>query len=641
MTALPQFEANLDLLVNNLALAGAHPYLKPLADVNLDSGALNVDASVSSSPAEPLHFEGSVAIADFLITETDEGSRLGSWESLSADRLVFSAAQSALEVSEVRVLRPYGDILIAEDGSVNLGRVQKEEPVVEATNEPEADESPDSSGIDITVGRILVEDGAADFEDRSLPLPFSVKIGELAGDLTTIATSSSEPSAVNLEGKVDEFGRVVIGGTVTPMDPSANTDLHVVFENIEMPKFSAYSIPFAGREIASGRLDLDLGYKVSNGELDGANKVVLRDFELGDSVEHPGALSLPLGLAVALLKDPDGRINIDVPVRGNVDDPEFKYGSVIAKALANLITRIVTSPFALLANLVGAEASELEYIAFEPGSPELAPPEVEKAVKIAEALSLRPGLVLGVHGVYAQELDAAALRAARFDATVESRMAAVGDDGAMFAERRREVIESLYIESGIGVEPSLALEAVRSEYTSQATDDTPETFDALAYTEALRRELIDLQPLVEADLLTLAAERASAVRQAIIAADPASAPRLAMGESEAVAAVDASIIQMQVELTISASGAQSSSGDGLPAGPISFSCDEGMTLTIGFDGPETLNLDDGIGTHVLSRVPSASGGRYVAGEIEFWEKGDSAVYVGAAGRYECAREGER
>jgi hypothetical protein len=254
-----------------------------------------------------------------------------------------------------------------------------------------------------------VSDAAADFADRSLPLPFDAKIAALNGEISTIATTSSEPSTVKMEGSVDEFGRVQVSGTVTPLDPAANTDIRVAFENVDMPKFSAYSIPFAGQEISSGRLDLDLGYAISEGALVGENRVVLRDFELGDKVEHPGAMSLPLGLAVALLKDPDGRIDLDVPVRGDVNDPEFKYGAVVAKALFNLITKIVTSPFALLGNLVGAEAGELEYLVFEPGRADLSPPEIEKAGKIAEALGLRPQLALQIGGVYAPDNDAAAL----------------------------------------------------------------------------------------------------------------------------------------------------------------------------------------------------------------------------------------
>jgi hypothetical protein len=365
---------------------------------------------------------------------------------------------------------------------------------------------------------------------------------------------------VSLEGKVDEFGLVRVTGYATPVDPSANTNIKLIFENIEMPKFSAYTIPFAGREIANGRLDLELGYKVNAGELEGENKVVLRDFELGDKIDHPGAMSLPLGLAVALLKDADGRINIDVPVRGNVDDPEFRYGRVVFKALGNLITGIVTSPFKLLANLVGAGSSELEYLQFAHGRSDLTPPELEKTAKVAEALAIRPELLLQFGGVVDREADGTALRAAAFDGEVERRIVALATEESgdgMYAQHRLEVIEQLYLEAGIVTDASAGLAELRAAHTTSAANEAPESvarFDSLAYTENLRRLLVDLQPLTEQALSDLAMARASNARAAIIAADPELDARIKVVESSAVSGNDDEDVRMQLSLTADAGG---------------------------------------------------------------------------------------
>jgi hypothetical protein len=349
---------------------------------------------------------------------------------------------------------------------------------------------------------------------------------------------------------VDEFGAVQVSGTVTPLDPAANTDIRVAFENVDMPKFSAYSIPFAGQEIASGRLDLDLGYTIKEGALVGENNVVLRDFELGEKVEHPGAMSLPLGLAVALLKDADGRIDLDVPVRGDLDDPEFKYGAVVRKALVNLLTKIVTSPFALLGKLVGAEAGELEYIAFEPGRADLSPPEREKAGKIAEALELRPQLALQLGGVYASGADAAALKAARVDTAIEERIAAAKDDKAMYAEQRLETVEQLLEEALADADPAAKLDEVRRTHTA-VNDDGKEQFDALAYTAALREQLIDLQPLDDAELLLLADSRAQNVRDAILASKPETGSRIIAEAPGIVGVEDDGRVRMKVNIASS------------------------------------------------------------------------------------------
>jgi hypothetical protein len=485
---------------------------------------------------------------DFLITETDVGSKLGSWATLRANKLALSAANRSLEISEILLEDAYADILIAEDGSVNLGRAKKgvaqsgEEEV--AAGESEADEgsnvaesqSTEDGGDSlpmITVGRVVVANAAADFADFSLPLPFAAKIAELSGQLSTVATA-----------------------------PSANTDINVVFENVQMPKFSAYTIPFAGRKIASGHLDLDLGYKVTASELEGENKIILRDFELGDKVDHPGAMSLPLGLAVALLKDAEGRINIDLPVRGNVDDPEFKYGGVVMKALANLIVGIVASPFNLLANLVGAESSELEYLHFVDGRSDLTGPELEKSVKLSEALKIRPELVLQFGGVVDPEADGVALRTASVETEIEQRIATLtGEetDGAMYTENRFEVIEQMYRESEITADPNASLAEIRDEYTSSAATDasgTEEKFDALAYAEHLRRLLVDRQPLSDQELSELAAARAANAREAIVTSSPELGVRIEVVESTTVARDEGEPVRMQMVLTASTAGVE-------------------------------------------------------------------------------------
>ena len=646
VTALPGVEFDVALGINALALASGHPYLQALADVNFDSGALNADMRLTGDAGDPLRAEGDVEIVDFLITETDEGSRLGSWSSLRAENLVYSTAGESLEVSEVIFTEPYGDILIAEDGSINLGRVQKGETTGEEDTDgedaaAEADEEvvveSTDDGLDVTIGRVIVNDASADFADLSLPLPFAAKIAALNGEMSTIATSSAEPSTVELEGDVDEFGEVQIGGTVTPLNPPANTDIAVAFRNVDMPKFSAYSIPFAGREIASGRLDLDLGYQIVEGELVGENRIVLRDFELGDKVDHPDALSLPLGLAVALLKDPDGRISLDVPVRGSVDDPEFKIGGVVAKALVNVLTKIVTSPFALLANLVGAEGDELAYLAFAPGRGDLSPPEREKVAKIAEALALRPQLVLQVGGVYEPDTDGAVLRSDMVDARIDERIELASDgDEDMYADRRREVIEQLFTESVTDADPALALSEVRAANTT-VNESGESQFDELAFAEALRDRLVDMQPVTDADLLALAEARAQSVRQAILESNPDIAARVIAAEASAAESDDDGNIRMEVRISASEDLPPAPQEAPSPVASATFACADGPTVSVRFPDAGQLQLDDGAKVLTLMRVRSASGGRYAGDGVEFWEKGDEAMLTIGESRFECRK----
>ena len=562
IVVLPEPEAEFDLIVDELSLEGAHPYLQPQFDVSLDSGHINIDGSLKHNPGELFALDADLEIVDFLITETVEGTRLGSWSSLFVDQLVVSAEESRLEISEIRLTEPYGDIRIAADGSVNLGRITRTNPDAEGGEESAADDATEASAeapYHATIGRVTIDAGAADFVDESLPLPFAAKINNLEGALTTISTDSAEPSTVELEGAVDEFGLVRISGVVTPLEVARNTNLDVVFENVDVPKFSAYSIPFAGREIASGRLDLDLGYQVADGSLQGENKIVLREFELGEKVPHPDAASLPLGLAVALLKDSSGKIDIDLPVRGDLNDPEFGYWSVIGKAVVNLVVKVATSPFALLGNLVGVEADELEYINFPPGRADLAPPEIERATKLAEALALRPVLRLEISGVIDREVDTLALRKMRVEERIEERATTETgeEDEAGYARRRFEAIEALYMEMSGDTENTI--KAVRDGFTTTAVDeDTGEEaaqFDELAYTTELQNRLAENEPITEEALVELARLRAENTHAAVIEADPALDARISIVDlREEESDKDAESVRMKVSLSAGEGG---------------------------------------------------------------------------------------
>ncbi len=531
---LPQPAAELALVLQDVSLELLHPYVKPLADVTIESGALNFDGTLATGPDDPFLLSGNASIDEFLMTETVDGTKLGSWDRLAAVQLSLSLADRKFEISQLVADELYTDILIAKDGSVNLMRVEKgdqaTEPVDDPTADPEMQPVGDRPAFDVIIGRVDINDASANFVDHSLPLPFAAQISELNGHLSTIATSSSEASTVSLEGRVDEFGLVKISGSVTPLNPKLDTDISVDFENVEMPKFSAYTIRFAGHEIKSGKLDLALRYVLTESNLAGENKIVLRDFELGEKVPHPDAKELPLRLAIALLKDPSGRINVDLPIRGNLEDPEFKIGGVIGTALGNLLTGIITAPFRLLGNLIGLDADELEALYFPPGRSDLSPPQVEIAGKLAEALGLRPELVLEIPGAYSQEADAEALRTATVNARIEVAIDERSAEGTQYAQLRLEIIRSL------------------SEDLLAGVTIDPET-DGVAYAAELRRRLIEAEPVTDTALIELADVRAANARAAILEADPALVDRIVLLPSKEVRAKD-NLIKMKIELTV-------------------------------------------------------------------------------------------
>jgi len=568
LVVLPEPQFEFEVNIDALQLAGTQPYIKQQANLEMNSGAINLDGHIRGSSEEPFAFKGDLEIIDLDIAESIHNEPLASWKSFRADKIDLSIAKRQLDISTFYFDQLYGDILIAEDRSLNIGQIAKVDSAAEESGptepvEPEAEAEAEAevtvdggdSEFKVNIGRIVIADASADFEDLSLPLPFAVKVSSLNGKITTISTDSNEPSEVTFEGKVDEFGVARINGNVTPLEPTRNTDLVVSFENIDVPKFTPYSIPLAGREVASGNLDLQLGYQVKDGQLVGDNSIILRDFELGPEVPYPDAMNLPLDLAIALLKDANGKIDLDLPVRGNVDDPEFSYGSVIWGALGKLLVKIVTSPFAFLGNLLGIEASELEHVNFLDGRSDLTPPEMQRAVKLAEALALRPGLQLMVAGVYDADADGLAMRTARFDETLElqiSELASSSDPEVQYPQLRRLTLEKLFSEQQPEGTAEQKLDALQLQFTASTEVDgqteAVASLDELAYANELRAQLIALLPITEEDLTKLASARSMALKKALVAIDESLQERVSIADNLAVTGEPGAPIKMAVTL---------------------------------------------------------------------------------------------
>jgi hypothetical protein len=266
-------------------------------------------------------------------------------------------------------------------------------------------------------------------------------------------------------------------------------------------------------------------------------------------------MSLPLGLAVALLKDSEGKIDIDLPVRGNVDDPEFRYGRVVLKAIGGLIVKIAASPFALLGKMLGVESSDLEYVAFPGGRSDLLPPEIQRAGKLAEALALRPELVLELPGVVDKDVDGLALKTARVDDVVEQRLGVSGSaefGDAMYATRQKTVLEQLFTESDLTQDAAVALETLRLQFITTTAETerggAGEQFDELAYTAELRLQLIGAQRLDQEELDVLASERSANTRAAILIINADLAERIVIGQPQAIENSSGDEVLMKVRL---------------------------------------------------------------------------------------------
>lgn len=406
-----------ELKLTKLALAPVQPllgkYVKlKLADGNASGeGRLRTGAGGKADPA--LRYDGSFEVAQLALDEEDN-DHFARWKLVRADKLALSLSPNLLDVAELRVVEPNAILIIENDRSFNAQRLLVKAPApAAAPATPVASAAPApaaSEPFPMRLRRVRFVDGKLDFTDLSLRPQFGAKIYELSGLITGLSSKADVRSQIELDGRVDDFGLARIRGQLNPFVPADNTDVNVVFKNVDMVSASPYSMKFAGYKIAQGKISLDLQYKVRNSQLEGNNQIVLDNLTLGERIDSPDAIKLPLELALAILKDSNGRIDLGVPVSGNMNDPQFSYGAVVWKAIGNILGKIVLSPFRALGGLFGMSGDKLEAVDFDAGSDTVLPPEREKLRQVAKILAGKAQLKLAVPGEYNETADGAALR---------------------------------------------------------------------------------------------------------------------------------------------------------------------------------------------------------------------------------------
>lgn len=399
--------AELKLNVDRIALKTFQPYLESHVLLDLIEGDFSAHGQISllftEQNALDLKFQGDSQI-DRLVTRDQVQRRdFVKWRKLGLGRIAIDLAANRYEFEDIRFDRPYLRVLIKKDGTTNFSDIIPASETVEAEQRGSELAAP----IHYRIGRIEVRRGLSDFADYSLILPFITQMNNLDGVVSGI---SSEPGAVaelSLQGKVYNLADVGISGSYR-LD-SGDSAIELKFKDMPLPLVTPYMAEFAGYKIERGQMSLDLKYTIDQGKLNAQNNLFIDQFTLGEKVENPKAVSLPLNLAIALLKDSKGQINLDLPITGSLDDPEFSVGGLIMKTLGNLITRVATSPFRAIASLF-AEDQDLSVVNFAPGSATLDKTEQEKLDALAKALREKTALKLEIKGAAYEEHDWPALR---------------------------------------------------------------------------------------------------------------------------------------------------------------------------------------------------------------------------------------
>jgi hypothetical protein len=412
-TTLEPFSAQMNVDVNTIALENFQPYVDKFARLDIIDGNFNVDgklAVVKKSNDMDIKFKGNTSVADLVTRDQLQNKDFVKWDKVSLTAINADVLANRYIAESLIMNKPYARVTIRKDKTININDIMiadhkttqaktKAEPVKASAN---ASKKPY-----FMLNTLKIIDGASDFSDLSLILPFSAPIKSLNGGASGISSEQNSKIKVALEGTTFELSPVKIKGEISPYLGDFNVEMN--FDGMPMPQVSPYMVQFAGYKVEKGKLSLGLKYIIEKKQLTASNSILIDQLELGEKVENPNAVSLPLQLAITLLKDSDGKIKIDVPLTGSLEDPKFSIGAIVGDALFNILSKIITSPFKFIAGLADSGA-DLSVVNFVAGDETLSPEQMHKLDDIAKALKQRPALNIEIKGAAFQEQDWPVLR---------------------------------------------------------------------------------------------------------------------------------------------------------------------------------------------------------------------------------------
>ncbi len=426
------------LALDGLNLRPLDPYLESRVNIFILRSKLGLDGTIhlrqTNEELPEVTFKGNARLEDFSTVDAAMTEDFVKWSSLRLSGIDANLNPPVVSMKEIAVDDAYARLAIETNGAINLltamhqtgtnapliapraskpaktKRGKKAPAVGQLTTPPATNAPAPTLPAKISVGSIVLSNAHLQFSDRSLQPNVNASIEQLNGTISGLSSDNLQRAEVKLAGKVDETAPVEITGKLTPFNQKQPTEIKISFKNVDLHPAGPYTGKFLGYRLNKGKLSMDLTYNIAEGKLKSQNRIVLDQLMLGEKVESAEATKLPVRLAIAVLKDRNGRIELDVPIDGSLDDPQFHLGKVISRALLNVVTKIITSPFAALSAVFGGKGEEISFQEFDPGSSELLPASTEKLDTLVKGLYERPGLQVEIEGSVDPVTDLDALR---------------------------------------------------------------------------------------------------------------------------------------------------------------------------------------------------------------------------------------
>ncbi|NKJ22113.1 DUF748 domain-containing protein [Dyella sp. SG609] len=524
--------AELDVTTRGLDIATFAPYISVPLNVTISSARLSGKGKLhyDGRSAEPkFGFKGNAALERVRVQDKVTGDDFLRWSALNAGNLdvAYGSGTPRMHVGSLVLSAFYARMIVNANGRLNLADVvakpEQEAPVSVTraeTNAPAAPkvsktttetEKPTESiapAADIQLGQITLLNGQLNYTDNFIKPNYTANLTKVTGKIGAFGTAGGPPAEVAVQAQLDDNSPVDISGSMNPLAPVAFLDIQGKANEVELTRLSAYSSKYTGYPITAGKLTVDVKYNLDQRKLKADNHIYITQLTFGDRIEAPGISHLPVKLAVALLKDTQGNIDVNVPVSGSLDDPQFSMGGLIWRAIGNLIVKAVTSPFRLLGSAFGGgDHEDLGYVEFEPGSAVLNGAAQERLGKVVAMLNQKTSLTLDIVGRADPAQDQNGLRKVTVQDMI--RKEKLLDDGGKNADTSPAAL------AAVAITPDQEERYLARAY--KHADDIDKPRNALGLKKSLEPD--EMRALLETNVKTddaamrdLAERRANAVR---------------------------------------------------------------------------------------------------------------------------------
>ena len=517
------------ITIENLSLVPIVSMLPANKELSANSGLMNADLMVKLG-ADADIISGDIRLLDLAVAEKGEKTPLISWKAADIRQLQYrlskssnQQAGSSLVIDELLVDRPALRFEINDEGLSNFRRLFSK-PQSDQLDQP-VDSSKAKALFNLDIRSANLKNGEVLFSDFAMRPNFKVDIKRFNATLLGVSNTPGRFATVAMDGVVAESGSMRAKGQASFDDPRRNHDIAMSFRNLPLTNFNPAVMTFAGYQITSGRLNLNLNYRAKDGELNGSNQIIIKKVELGDEVPDFKGRKLPLGLAIALLEDADDTIDVTVRIAGNVDSPEFSASGLVWQAISNVLTNVATAPFRALASLLGMSGDG--GINSVPGEAVFLPDDQERLEKFGEYLVKRPNSSLEIIGTYDLIQDKQEM------ARVKADTAILKEAGFKFTAGDPVPVPSL---SDPRMQSALKAAYAQNVGRIKLGQRLLTLPDGDARNQQLRKELIADINVTDVQLKELAKNRATTAYGFMIKANPSLTDRIAMGDVKSVEA---------------------------------------------------------------------------------------------------------